>query len=282
MLRSCLAMFVLCGTPVLAREGTGPAAQPESSPSWGMNPIWDDGLAEVATYEAGRTVYGKVRRFETVLITVKEDFNETFHVKADSPYEGKRLLPILKLNVASSIATENYPYHYLTSVFVRRDDVFRLVKLTNGSQEWCGNTFKLIRTWGDRPEFVFHSYWDGQGDGSYPLEWGEADLAEDQLPIALRGLPFKVGYRRGCRLIDTQISNQAGAPKPTDAEIRVVAEETVPSGAGRVPCWRVEVTRSGSTQRYWIEKAFPNILVKFESPDGRSLFLKGRERRKYW
>ncbi|MSS71400.1 MAG: hypothetical protein EXS64_07910 [Candidatus Latescibacteria bacterium] len=250
--------------------------------SWGLNPAWDDGLAEVATYDAERVVYKKTRRYEVVLITVKEDFNATSHAKADPPYEGKTLLPVLKLNGVATIQTENYPYHYLTSAFVRRDDVLRLEKLTNGSQEWCGNTFKEIRAWGERPEMLFHSYWDGEGDGSYALGWEAGDLAEDQLPLSLRGLPFRAGFRLKARMIDTQATNRAVRPKFAEADIRVAGEETVSCGIGPVDCWRVEVARDGQTQCYWFEKAYPNILVKFESPDGRKLLLKTRERRKYW
>lgn len=271
-------MALVCGTVIPTWGDT----QTVAASSWGMHPIWDDGLAEVAVYDAERIVYKKVRQYETVLVVVKEDFNEAFHVKADPPYERKRLLPVLKLNVVSTVPTEHYSYHYLTSAFVRRDDVLRLVKLTNGSQEWCGNTFKEIRTWGDRPELIFHSYWDGQGDGSYSLNWREGDLAEDQLPISLRGLPFRPGYRMKVRIIETQITNKALHPQPAEAEVLVAAEETTASGVGQVACWRIEVTWSGQTQRYWFEKAYPNILVRFESPDGRRLALKRRERRKYW
>ena len=43
---------------------------------WAMHKLWEDGLAEVATYDAERTVYQKKRRFEFVQITVKEEFNQ--------------------------------------------------------------------------------------------------------------------------------------------------------------------------------------------------------------
>ncbi|MDP6776950.1 MAG: hypothetical protein QGI83_09305, partial [Candidatus Latescibacteria bacterium] len=156
--------------------------------TWGSQKVWDDGLAEVAVYDATRTVYGKTRSFETVVITVKEDLNAAFHVKADPPYDDKQLIPAFKMNIVSKIQTENYPYRYLTSVFVSRSDVSRLIKMTVGSQEWCGNTFKLLKTWGGRPALEYHSYWDGQGDGSFPLEWDASTLAEDQLVLSLRSL----------------------------------------------------------------------------------------------
>ena len=249
---------------------------------WGKNPIWDDGLAEVAVYRAERPVYGKTRTYGSVLITVKEDFNAAFHTKADPPYDAKQLIPILKMNRVSEIRTENYPYRYLTSIFVQRENALRLVKMTVGSQEWCGNTFKEVKTWGGKPELIYHSYWDGQGDGSYPLDWGPDVLLEDQLPLSLRGLPFSNGYRMACRLLPTQITNKAEKPKIIPATVRVAGQDEITVPAGAISCWRVDVMFQDAQQTYWFEKDFPNILVRFQSSDGRSLMLEKRERRTYW
>lgn len=48
-----------------------------------MRKYWEDSLAEVATYEAERTIYRKKRTFEFTQITVKEAFNLVFNVKTD-------------------------------------------------------------------------------------------------------------------------------------------------------------------------------------------------------
>src|SRR5436309_14993759 len=85
-----------------------------ANPEWGGNPIWDDGLAEVAKYQARRTVYAKARVFESIYITVKEDFTPKYYAKADSP--SGQSIPVLKLNMVSTIPTDNYDYRYLTSV----------------------------------------------------------------------------------------------------------------------------------------------------------------------
>lgn len=249
---------------------------------WGNDPLWDDGFAEVATYEARRSVYGKLRTYETVLITVKEDFSTQYYTKADPPFLGKALFPVLKLNITSEIQTENYPYSYLTSIFVDRNDVFRLVKMTNGSQEWCGNTFKLIKTWGEMPELVFHSYWDGEGDGSQPLQWGPNSVVEDQLPLSLRALPFSKDYTWEFQLLPTQITNKVSRTSPVHAVGRVVGQETVRFGQGTVICWRVDLEFSEMKQSYWFEKAHPNTLIKFRSSDERSLKLIARNQEKYW
>lgn len=260
------------------------AARPAAfDPAWAQAPLWDDGQAEVALYVARRPQYGKVRSFEAVLIVVKEDFNPQLYVKGDPPYEGKSLLPVLKLNFVQSYWTENYPYHFLTSVFVRRDDPTRLIKLTNSSQEWCGNTFKEVKTWGRGAELVLHSYFDGEGDATRPLALRPGDLLEDQLPLALRSLRFEPGLRFRTRLLPSLISNNLRAPlAPIETEIRVLGREEVAMPRGRTEGWRVEVEAGSLKQTYWFALNHPHELLRMESSDGRELLLKQVTRKPYW
>ncbi len=249
---------------------------------WAEAPLWDDGLAEVATYAAHRAQYGKTRSYDAVLIVVKEDFNRKLYVKADPPFEGKSLLPVLKLNQIHTYPTENYPYHFLTSVFVRRDRPQQLVKLTNGSQEWCGNTFKEVRARGPKAELEFHSYLDGEGDGVQPLEMLAGDLVEDQLPLSLRALRFREGLKFKKRLLPSLISNRLASPELQDAEIEVAGTEAVSTPTGKIMSWKVMVWVASGESTYWIEQAAPNALVRFVAWDGRDWLLKSRERRAYW
>ena len=101
--------------------------------AWARDPIWDDGQAEVALYDVRRPQYGQMESYQTVFIVVKEDFRRPFYVKADPPLEGKDLFPVLKLNAVHSYLTPRYPYHFLATVFVQRDNPTALVKLTLGS-----------------------------------------------------------------------------------------------------------------------------------------------------
>ena len=252
-------------------------------PSWAQSALWDDGQAEVALYEARRPQYGKIESYQALLIVVKEDFSQQLYVKADPPYEGKSLLPVLKLNAVHSYWTPNYPYHFLASVFVRREDPTRLVKLTVGSQEWCGNTFKEVKAWSRPAEFVFHTYFDGEGDGTGRLDLEAGDLFDDQLPLSLRGLRFAPGLRVRARLYPSLISNNLRRPAtPIEAEIRVEAEERVATPRGQTSAWRVKVAAGDLTQTYWFASASPHELLKMESSDGRALLLREIARKPYW
>lgn len=270
--------------PAAAGAAVATEVEQPFDPAWALDPLWDDGQAEVALYDARRPQYGKVESYEAVFIVVKEDFDPQLHVKADPPYEGKPLLPVLKLNAVHSYWTANYPYQFLASVFVRRDDPTRLVKQTVGSQEWCGNTFKEVRTWGGRPELRFHSYFAGQADGARPLDLRPGDLLEDQLPLALRSLNFQPGLEVHRRILPSLISNNLrGSLDFVPSTITVAPrEETIRTPAGRFLAWRVTVEMGNLRQTWWFEKDAPHTMLKMESSDGRSWLLKSRTRQPYW
>ena len=108
-----------------------------------MDVRWEQGTAEVAKYQAKRIIYQKPRDFEYTLILVKETFNKEFNVKTDD-YQRDDLYDVMKVNKFARIPTDNYPYHYMTSVFFRRDQPATVHKLVNTSQEWCGTTAKYF------------------------------------------------------------------------------------------------------------------------------------------
>jgi len=293
-----IVYFILVGFLLLpAPVATAPPRADAFDPAWAADSLWDDGQAEVALYEARRPQYGKIESYEAVFIVVKEDFNPRLNVKADPPYENKKLLPVLKLNAIHSYWTDNYPYHYLLSVFVRRDDPASLVKLTLGSQEWCGNTFKEVSTAGGRAELHFHSYFDAEGDSARALELRPGDLLEDQLALVLRGLRFAPGLELHRRILPTLISNKLGpASVFLDATIKVIGDEGLvqsvpcPAGTGgasgmcvsHYEAWKIQVKFGEIRQTWWFEKAAPHTLLKMESSDGRAWVLKARTRKPYW
>ncbi|HET6373029.1 MAG TPA: hypothetical protein VFG76_06965 [Candidatus Polarisedimenticolia bacterium] len=253
--------------------------------SWGRDPIWDDGKAEVARYDAHRKVYGADRAFETRIITVKEDFNKTLGVKADPPYEGKDLLTVLKMNVISRIDTENYPYQYMTSLFVRREDPREVFKMTQSSQEWCGATFKEIVTWDGAPYMNYHSYFDGQGDGRTPITLGAGTYLEEQLLLVLRAAEMKEGVEYRFGLHAPLITNSVRGHEVREAVAKLSGEESLVTPAGTFTARRIEIAAPGSSaapMTFWIEKGGRRALLKLSTADGRSLQLREISRRDYW
>lgn len=251
--------------------------------SWGKNKLWDDGRAEVAVYDSQRIVYGKPRTFKEHLLTVKEDLREDTLVKADD-LKKQKTIRVFKLNQVQKFETENYPYSYLTSVFVREEPLQQVAKISVGSQEWCGNTFKMYKgnLDGMSGTLMNHSYFDGEADQSGELQLAKDDYFEDQLPLSLRALPFKLDFEKKIRLWDLLTTNHGQSPLVVEAMIKVIKEEPIYCRAGSIPCWVVAIKKPAGTDTYWFQKAGPNILVKMETQDGRKRLLHGRARWSYW
>ncbi|MBW3544999.1 MAG: hypothetical protein KY428_05245, partial [Bacteroidetes bacterium] len=245
-------LFFLCLFAIFIASCREPSSHAGNAPidtSWAMETLWDDGLAEVATYDARREVYGKTRQFEYTYITVKENFNKEFDVKTDD-YSRSDLFPVMKVNKFARIPTDQYPYHYLTSLFYKREEPAQLYKMTTSSQEWCGNTFKLFQQQRSGYDYQWSSYWDGQGDGSSSIK--NLPWFEDGLSHTLRTLQFKDGLHFQQPVLESQISNKATAPSIYDANLQVSSEQL-----GEKAAWKVVVQLDNEkTNTYWFAKEY--------------------------
>lgn len=250
--------------------------------NFGADPLWDDGLAEVAVYRSKKYIYGTLWDHETTLITVKEDFTKKYYTKADYPYAGKPLIPVLKLNIFTRIQTTNYPYHYLVSVFVKKNDLAYLLKMTVSSQEWCGNTFKEWQNWNTPARIVYHSYFDGQGNGTIDVPYKQGDLLTEQLFVSLRGLPFANGYSQTFRLLDPMMSNTYKKPRWRNATLTVSGPEPVQALRKNISCWIVHITHGSGEFNFWFDTEYPHPLIKYDDADGQEMIITNITRRAYW
>ena len=250
---------------------------------WALHGLWNQGKAEVAQYQAQRTIYGKPRHFEYTFILVKETFNREFKVKTDN-YDRNDLFEVMKINKFARIPTDNYPYHYMTSIFYERGQPSTVYKLVNSSQEWCGTTTKYFLHTGRRYVFGYQSYWDGQGVGEMTLEGNI--MFEDQLTHSLRALNFSDGLAFQQRVAESQVNSQVTAPTIYNATFNVAAVESVPLRTDYVindQVWKVTVQLdSARTNEYWFDRAYPNILLKQITWDGRNLDLIRHAMDDYW
>ena len=168
-------------------------------------------------------------------------------------YQRADLIPVMKINQFCQIATDQYPYHYLTLLFFRRDQSVALYKLTTASQEWCGNTFKTIVDDGVNFEETFDSYWDHQGKDSRDLPRNV--VVEDALTYTLRALRFAALPAFDLRVMALQQTNQAPPPVYYAAHLTTA---TAPE-----PAWRVAVALApGKENMYWFAQKYPNVLLR--------------------
>lgn len=260
------------------------AAEEHFNAQWAQDARWEQGTAEVAKYQAERTVYNKVRNFEYTFILVKETFNREFDTKTDD-YDRDDLFDVMKVNKFARIPTDNYPYHYMTSLFFRRAQPAVVHKLTNTSQEWCGTTSKYFLNQGASYEFGYNSYWDGQGIGQTTVDGNI--MFEDQLSYSLRTLSFAEGLSFKQRVAESQITSKATIPTIYDATFTVNQVNDFALDTDypleKAPVWKVRVQLDAQkTNEYWFDSQYPNVLLKQATWDGRQLQLKEVYMDDYW
>lgn len=239
---------------------------------WAMHKIWEDGQAEVAHYDAEMMVYGKVRKFDNAYITVKEEFNEDFNVKTND-YQRDDLFSVMKVNKFGRFETENYPYHYLTSLFFRREKPEQLHKMTHTGQEWCGNTFKQFELTPAGYAYDYNSYFDGYGDGEMDIE-GTNLIWEDQLSYLLRATKFVDGLKFSKRVVDSQINTKTRTPNIYDASFTVSDQDSV---------WQIRaVLEEDKVNTYTFDKAYPHLMQSQTTWYRYNLKLNRVSRYQYW
>ena len=258
------------------------SALPEGAgdPAWRLDPVWDDGKAELCAYEVEWPRYGAPREGSAMLILVKEPWAPDLDVKADRPRPDG--FEVLKLNHVRDVRTGIYKYHQMASVYLDRRRG-SLVKLATTSSEACGiTTAEMVDG-----RLSTRSYFDGQGDRAQPWPGG---LPEDGLPAALRELV------RGEVPATVEVFPSLLAPKlpPLAPETfrvsrRPVGEVEVP--AGRFEGVEVALASGGSAGeadgggrelRYVFAADSPHRLLALDHSDGTSYRLARCERLAYW
>lgn len=132
---------------------------------------WDQGLAEINSYELKQSRYGEERDGEAVIIFVTEDFSKEKQVKLDRPEQaGDDKIHTLKMNFTKKFITGIYPYSMMTSVFSPLDGHLNPMKITTSSQEWCGHTFTQINRIKDKYDLQLFSYFESEGDKTIELQ----------------------------------------------------------------------------------------------------------------
>jgi len=264
-----------------------PVAPASSDPFWAH---WGDGRAELNGYRLVQPRYGAKRNGVAVLIYVTEDFSDSLRVKADpGKHPRSDVYPVLKLNLVRDFQTGIYDYNVMTSTFARVAPGWPLAKVSFSSQEWCGNTYHQLLPRGDGILGTYHSYFDGEADGSERLSHPADGVFEDALPILLRGWGgayLKPGEQRKVTFLPSLLRSRL-EHKPLqwgEATISRAAEAKamrVPAGSFKAQEWTVAVD-GGPTVVYSFESEPPYRLVRWASDTGEEAALLGSTRLAYW
>lgn len=310
-LAALIALFTV-GALWLLDSRTDAASKSITSPkfdeAFGMQ--WRDGKAELAGYELTYPRYGQLRSGTAVAVFVTEPFSKADRLK---PELGGRpaddTFGVIKQNLMEDFSTGIYDYNLMTSAFVSTEPALgrpagTAAKVSFNAQEWCGHVYHHVLFDADTVRETWHSYFDGEGDGTNKLTHPAQALPEDALLLWARGLAapalesgesMNLQVLRSlavCRLLhvpvawdSAKITRQAGRK-----------QITVPAGSFEVETFTVEIASATTTRLYggtkvtlpartWtihVEKAAPHRIVHFSRSDGYEGKLTGSARLAYW
>lgn len=275
------------GAPSTAgRAVPAPEAFKSFTTAWRKDPVWYDGQAEIAMYEATRTIYGKERKHVAKFMTNKERYSTATLTKSagnDGP-------EVFKHHVREDIPTEKYNYHFSTMTYTHVDDLSSL-KLDMGSQEDCGASMKLFIQGEGHVKAWQYSYFPDMGIQQKQYDSPASFALANGLTLILRGYPFEtplaptkidlVPDQRGTKL--TELS-----AKP--ATLTFIGKETLQLPAGPTEAYHLRVSfddpKKPDTMDFWFhaqaEAPHLNILVQYTGPDGITYKLKSQVRDAYW
>ena len=243
--------------------------------SFGENPAWDDGKAELSRYAAEELVEGEKRSFEAWSIVVAEHFDPKQMVKKDG--FDLAFVPVLKCNWFLRIPTGVYAYQQMASLFLRRSDLL-VQKAAFSSQEWCGQTFAEWRR--DQPGFITRSYWDGEADATHELP----DLAPDtlfyeQVPLWVRGRrPERVRSEPIVLIAKRLGTSHCPPPKLVPATLNFDGVK----GDGAEKRIEARLAFDGKEELFVLAPEFPFTLREWLRADGTLWKLLSSERLDYW
>ena len=251
----------------------GPSGSPlPGDHSWMKDPIWDDGQAEYAVYEATWPRYGSLYSGRVHIIAVKEAWAPELDVKADRPRPDG--FDVLKMNFLREVQTGIYRYNQMSSVFVRRDEG-SLRKYSATSFEACGLSHATMT----QGKLSTQSYFDGQGDRL--TDFPEAASPEDGLALTARS--FLAGsLPKTVALHASLLAGRFPALGSWDYQLSRHDAGMVTVPAGSFDCTEIRFQRGSTQLSYFFAKKSPHVMVRHQNSDGSDYRLAKVERIRYW
>lgn len=167
--------FFTCG------NGTNSNSLENNLSQKSLDPIWYEGKAEISSYELLQNRYNGIHEGEAVLIFVTEPFLSDKQVKNDSG-RSENSVSVLKNNQIRRFTTGIYDYSIFTSTFTDATQL-NTYKVTNSSQDWCGQSYSQLNQIKGGYRFELRSYFESEGDQQTEIKDG---ILEDALFNLLR------------------------------------------------------------------------------------------------
>lgn len=254
------------------------------------------GKAEVALYQGTVVRYGENRQADLALITVLEPYIKKQMVKSETETD----YYAIKQNQALKYTTGVYPYSQMNSLFWERDSG-SFLKATMTTQEWCGQSYKELRSSGQTMQFFYSSYWENESRGYETRKSPAGDaVLYDELPLLVRRnqisngtlMIFPMLMSSQVRRPDWDIGQPARDPEYRPATLEVTQDTLDFQGQQR----RVRVVRilqegfstdsgavSSKEDVFYVDLESPlRPLLRWERNDGGVFELQSLNYTDYW
>lgn len=128
---------------------------------------WNQGKAEITSYDLQQARYGEMRAGEAVIVFVTEELSREKQVKLDhANISPEQKIPVLKMNMTKQFNTGIYQYNMMLSSFVVAGGVvpWQAIKVAATCLEWCGQVYSQLNLRDDHYDYEAHSYFESEGD----------------------------------------------------------------------------------------------------------------------
>jgi len=284
-----LALAALCWLPSACNSAdSGPATGAVlpwviQDTGWRSDAAWYDGKAEKSVYAAARSIYGVERNYLALAYTNKQAMDPRSTTKSA---DGTGI-EVFKHHWSERIETENYDYDYSTASFTTSDR-FQPFKLTVGTQEDCGTSFKQVWREANRLRSFESVYFPDAGMRSGQLE-REDIVFEDALPLVLRDFPFGQADAHELWVVPSQKSTKRVPFAPELRRVVARGEERLELPIGELLSQRLDLMDASGSEllaSYWFasDGSAPllHVLVRYQGAGGESYALQSHVRTAYW
>lgn len=269
-------------------------AQPARAQDTGFWKLWGDGQAELASYDLTKPHDKELRRGLAISIFAAETFSNSLRVKAEPGKHPKSdEFSVMKLNLMKDLQTGISNTHDQLSAFLSLAPVNGrpagfLTKASFSSQDWLGSLYHQLLFDQKTIRSTRHSYLDGEGDQQQEIDYPPAATSEDALWFWARRIAEPYVKRGEYRLMQilSSLESQRDNHKPLAwkqakfTRSPVDQRLTLPAGVFDVELCTAQI--DDDIRKFWVERAFPNRVVRWETSAGERGQLLATERMKYW
>lgn len=225
-----------------------------------LDDYWYQGKAEVNRFELQQNRYQDVHPGEAILVFVTEDFLTDKQVKNEQ-YKNSNSINVLKTNFIRRFVTGIYDYSIMTSAFtpVQVSKNPQTLKVTNTTQDWCGQTFMQLNWQNNQYQTQIRSYFEKEADQNIAVPFA---ILEDELFNRIRLNPQSLPTGKMKMLPSLSIVRLLHQEfKPEDAEATLQPYDGNEFSGTDLQSYRVKFPNQNRTLEIIYENKSPYIIV---------------------